>query len=86
MALLAKGMNFDSDEECGEIPDRPTPKALGRAREKVDELQELLGAAKARFRQLGGELPEDRELELMKDEHKQYVIYVLSYYDFQEVG
>lgn len=57
-------------DETEFLPDKPTPKALARVREKVDELQEQLGAAKTRFRQLGGELPEDREIEIMKQEHK----------------
>lgn len=74
-ALLAKGdgsaQDCITDGESGTFPDKPTPKALARVREKVDELQRLLGAAKTRFRQLGGELPEDREMELMKIGHQQ---------------
>ena len=74
-ALLVAGTGSDQglcdlDGDEGATPDRPTPKAVARAREKVEELQELLGAAKGKFRQLGGELPEDRELELTKEEHK----------------
>lgn len=72
-ALLATGKGSDQDffDLNGETPDKPTPKALARVKEKVDELQEQLSAAKTRFRQLGGKLPEDREIELMKEEHKQ---------------
>lgn len=72
-ALLAtgKGSDQDSFDLDGDTPDKPTPKALARVKEKVDELQEQLGAAKTRFRQLGGELPEDREIELLKEGHIQ---------------
>ena len=74
-ALLATGKGSDGqdsfDFDGGDILDKPTPKALARVKEKVDELQEQLGAAKTRFRQLGGELPEDREIELIKEGHKQ---------------
>jgi hypothetical protein len=75
-ALLATGKGSDSHnyfdlDEGGDTPDKPTRKALARVKEKVDELQEQLGAAKTRFRQLGGELPEDREIELIKEGHKQ---------------
>ena len=75
-ALLATGKGSDDQDSFdldrrGDTPDKPTPKALARVKEKVDELQEQLGAAKTRFRQLGGELPEDREIELIKEGHKQ---------------
>ena len=59
------------DGNCEFPLDKPNPKALARAHEKVDELQELLDAAKIRFRQLGGEIPGDREKEMMEHEHKQ---------------
>ena len=74
-ALLATGKGSDGqdsfDFDGGDTLDKPTPKALARVKEKVDELQEQLDAAKTRFRQLGGELPEDREIELIKEGHKQ---------------
>ncbi len=62
--------NDSEDEKIAQIVDTPTPQAVTRAGEKVEELQRLLNMAKTHYRQLGGELPEDRELELMKVEHR----------------
>ena len=45
--------------------DLPT---VERAKEKVEKLKDLLQLAKTRFRELGGELSEDREIELLKTE------------------
>ena len=47
-ALLAtgKGSDQDSFDLDGDTPDKPTPKVLARVKEKVDELQEQLGAEK----------------------------------------
>ena len=58
------------DERIAEIVDAPPPQAVTRAGEKVEELQQLLDKAKTHYRQLGGELPEDREIRLVEEEHK----------------
>ena len=75
LALLStidrSSADSDSDDEkCEKSIDRPTAQAVARAGEKVGELQRLLDTAKTHYRQLGGELPEDREIELLKAEHK----------------
>lgn len=62
--------NDSEDENIAQIIDTPTPQAVARASEKVEELQQLLKMAKTRYRQLGGELPEDREIELIKADHR----------------
>ena len=72
--LLATGRSSECKDFYDlerDTPDKPTPKALARVKDKVDELKEQLSAAKTRYRQLGGELPEDREIELIKGQHKQ---------------
>ena len=50
--------------------DQPSPLSLERAKERMEKLMEALQIAKTRFRELGGELPEDREIELLKREHQ----------------
>lgn len=52
--------------------DQPSGISVGRAKERVEKLMEALQTAKLRFRELGGELPEDREIELLKAEHQKY--------------
>ncbi len=64
--------NDSEDENIAQIIDTPTPQAIARASEKVEELQQLLKIAKTRYRQLGGELPEDREIDLIKADHSRY--------------
>ena len=50
--------------------DQPSPLSVERAKERVEKLAESLQTAKNRFRELGGELPEDNEIELLKEGHK----------------
>ena len=50
--------------------DQPSPLSLQRAKERVEKLVDMLQEAKTRFRDLGGELAEDREIELLKKEHQ----------------
>ena len=50
--------------------DEPSGISVGRAKQRVEKLIEALQTAKLRFRELGGELPEDREIELLKSEHQ----------------
>lgn len=61
--------NDSEDEKIARMMDTPTPQAVTRAGEKVEELQRLLETAKTHYRQLGGQLPEDNEIELLKKEH-----------------
>ncbi len=53
-------------------PDQPSDLSVGRAKERVEKLIESLQTAKLRLRELGGELPEDREIELLKADHQKY--------------
>ncbi len=41
-----------------------------RAKDQVEKLVESLQSAKNRFRELGGELPEDNEMDLLKKRHR----------------
>lgn len=50
--------------------DQPSSMSVERSKERVEELIGSLQAAKDRFRQLGGELPEDNEINLLKKEHQ----------------
>ena len=72
LALLSKidRSAAGNDEKYENGIDHPTSQAMARAGEKVEELQRLLDQAKTQYQQLGGELPEDRESELLKAEHK----------------
>ena len=55
-------------EELGK--DDPSAESVERAQKKVRMLQGKVMAAKIRLRQLGGELAEDSEIELLKNEHQ----------------
>ena len=60
-------------ESCDETPsDHPSPQALTRAWEKVEELQKQLEMAKTRYQQLGGELEEDSQIKLLEKEHNRW--------------
>lgn len=50
--------------------DRPSSVSVERTKERVEKLMESLQTAKDRFRELGGELPEDNEIALLKKEHQ----------------
>lgn len=54
-------------------PDQPSGLSVDRAKERVEKLIESLQTAKLRLRELGGELPEDSEIELLKASHQKYV-------------
>ena len=73
LAANGYGVEF-SEEECED--DEDGRQMLSSAQEKLEELQKLLDTAKARFRQLGGELPDDKESRktALKSDHKQQVI------------
>lgn len=65
-------------ESCDETPsDHPSPQALTRAWEKVEELQKQLEMAKTRYQQLGGELEEDSQIKLLEKEHNRWAHIVL---------
>ena len=72
IALLALKSSLPPENWEGEETemDQPSPISLERAKERVEKLQEMLQAARTRFRELGGELPEDSEIELLKREHQ----------------
>ena len=67
--------NEDQEEE-GRVPeeddreDDPSAESVERAKERMESLQSQFSSAKARFRELGGELCEDNEIELIKTDHK----------------
>ena len=52
--------------------DHPSPQALTRAQEKVEELQKQLEMAKTRYQQLGGELEEESQIKLLEKEHNRW--------------
>ena len=49
---------------------QPSPLSVDRAKERVEKLIEALQTAKNRFRELGGELSEDGEIDRIKKEHQ----------------
>ena len=76
IALLAPpapppGSGKEWEGEEAEL-DQPSTVSVGRAKERVEKLIESLQTAKLRLRELGGELPEDREIELLKADHQKY--------------
>jgi hypothetical protein len=71
IALLAPKVGEAWQGEEAEL-DRPSSVSVERAKEQVEQLIESLQRSKDRFRELGGELPEDREIELLKSEHTRY--------------
>ena len=66
---LGTGGEWEGEEA---EPDQPSSISVGRAKERVEKLIEELQTAKLRLRELGGELPEDREIELLKADHQKY--------------
>ena len=72
IAILAPKAPLSGEAWQGEEAelDRPSSMSVERAKEKVEKLIESLQTAKDRFRELGGELPEDNEIELLKKEHQ----------------
>ena len=50
--------------------DQPSPLSVDRAKERIEKLIEALQTAKNRFRELGGELSEDGEIDRIKKEHQ----------------
>lgn len=72
IALLAPNMPAVKQWEGEEAEfDHPSPISVERAKKKVEEMEDALQAAKTRFRELGGELPEDNEIKRLKEEHQQ---------------
>ena len=67
--LSPKSPAADWEGEEAEL-DYPPPISLERARERMEKAYSTLEVAKTRFRELGGELPEDREIELLKVDHQ----------------
>lgn len=72
IALLAPKTPPPGEEWQGEEAelDQPSPLSVERAKERVEKLIAMLQTAKTRFRELGGELPEDNEIELIKLDHQ----------------
>lgn len=69
-ASLLSPYTSTDDKTEGDNDDDPTAMSVERAKEKVERLQGQVMAAKTRLRELGGELIEDSEIELLKTEHQ----------------
>jgi len=73
------GEQAEEGKEAGEdLEDNPSAESVERAKERMESLQSQFLSAKARFRELGGELYEDNEIELIKTGHKKYGCMVLG--------
>lgn len=70
IAILAPTLSGEAWQGEEAELDQPSSMSVERAKEKVEKLIESLQTAKDRFRELGGELPEDNEIELLKREHQ----------------
>ena len=72
IALLAPKTPPPGEEWLGEEAERdhPSPLSVQRAKERMEKLMDMLQTAKTRFRELGGELPEDNEIELLRRDHQ----------------
>lgn len=72
IALLAPKAPLSGGEWHGEEAelDEPSSLSIERAKERVEGLLDRLQTAKMRFRELGGELPEDSEINAIKREHQ----------------
>ncbi len=60
--------NWKGEEEAE--MDQPSSISKERAKERVEKLTNMLQLAKTRFRELGGELSEDGEIEVLKKEQE----------------
>ena len=74
-ALLRSHTNIPGQQEEDkkdevDAEDDPSAESIERAKERVESLQTQFMAAKSRLRELGGELFEDNEIELLKTDHQ----------------
>lgn len=72
--LLPHASLLAQEEEKKELSeDGPSTESVERAKERVERLQGQIMVAKTRLRELGGELYEDNEIELLKTEHQRII-------------